>query len=387
MTAARVTPRGAERWVRGHPWIYRSEVLEGPDEPGLVQVRDPRGRFIGQALYSPRSEIRLRLLERADRIVDQRWWAEQLAACGARRGDIDATAFRLVHGEGDALPSLIVDRYDKWLVVQMLSAGLETMQDMVISALVQTFQPEGILLRNDAPVRRREGLPLAALAVHGDVPHQIEVREGSVRYLAAPWEGQKTGAFLDQRENRILAGKLTPPGGRTLDCFAYHGSFSIHMARAAASVLALDTSAEALERGAANAALNNLDNIEWREADAFDALRTLERARERFDLIVLDPPAFAKSRSSVPGALRGYREINLRAMRILAPGGMLVTASCSFHVRLPEFLGMLAEAAGDSGRRMSMQRLLGQSLDHPEVLTIPETGYLKGAVLRAQENR
>lgn len=387
MTAARVTPRGAERWVRGHPWIYRSEVLEGPDEPGLVQVRDPRGRFIGQALYSPRSEIRLRLLERADRIVDQRWWAEQLAACRARRGDIDATAFRLVHGEGDALPSLIVDRYDKWLVVQMLSAGLETMQDMVISALVQTFQPEGILLRNDAPVRRREGLPLAALAVHGDVPHQIEVREGSVRYLAAPWEGQKTGAFLDQRENRILAGKLTPPGGRTLDCFAYHGSFSIHMARAAASVLALDTSAEALERGAANAALNNLDNIEWREADAFDALRTLERARERFDLIVLDPPAFAKSRSSVPGALRGYREINLRAMRILAPGGMLVTASCSFHVRLPEFLGMLAEAAGDSGRRMSMQRLLGQSLDHPEVLTIPETGYLKGAVLRAQENR
>jgi 23S rRNA (cytosine1962-C5)-methyltransferase len=326
-------------------------------------------------------------LERADRIVDQRWWAEQLAACGARRGDIDATAFRLVHGEGDALPSLIVDRYDKWLVVQVLSAGLETMQDMVISALVQTFQPEGILLRNDAPVRRREGLPLAALAVHGDVPHQIEVREGSVRYLAAPWEGQKTGAFLDQRENRILAGKLTPPGGRTLDCFAYHGSFSIHMARAAASVLALDTSAEALERGAANAALNNLDNIEWREADAFDALRTLERARERFDLIVLDPPAFAKSRSSVPGALRGYREINLRAMRILAPGGMLVTASCSFHVRLPEFLGMLAEAAGDSGRRMSMQRLLGQSLDHPEVLTIPETGYLKGAVLRAQENR
>ena len=387
MTAARVTPRGAERWVRGHPWIYRSEVLEGPDEPGLVQVRDPRGRFIGQALYSPRSEIRLRLLERADRIVDQRWWAEQLAACGARRGDIDATAFRLVHGEGDALPSLIVDRYDKWLVVQVLSAGLETMQDMVISALVQTFQPEGILLRNDAPVRRREGLPLAALAVHGDVPHQIEVREGSVRYLAAPWDGQKTGAFLDQRENRILAGKLTPPGGRTLDCFAYHGSFSIHMARAAASVLALDTSAEALERGAANAALNNLDNIEWREADAFDALRTLERARERFDLIVLDPPAFAKSRSSVPGALRGYREINLRAMRILAPGGMLVTASCSFHVRLPEFLGMLAEAAGDSGRRMSMQRLLGQSLDHPEVLTIPETGYLKGAVLRAQENR
>jgi 23S rRNA (cytosine1962-C5)-methyltransferase len=232
-------------------------------------------------------------------------------------------------------------------------------------------------------VRRREKLPSTPVEAYGSVPREIEVREGHVRYLAAPWEGQKTGAFLDQRANRLLAGSIMPPGGRALDCFAYHGSFAIHMAGRAGKVLALDSSAEALERGAANAALNGFSNIEWREADAFDALRELERSRQRFDLVVLDPPAFAKSRSSVPAALRGYREINVRAMRLLAPGGFLLTASCSFHVQRPQFLSMLGEAAGDSGRRMVLDRILGQPEDHPEVLTIPETGYLKGAVLRA----
>jgi 23S rRNA (cytosine1962-C5)-methyltransferase len=383
VTAVRVTPRGAERWVRGHPWIYRSEVLNGPAEPGLVAVKDARGRFVGQALYSPKSEIRLRLLERSERAVDAAWWRERLTASAARRRDIDATAYRMVHGEGDALPSLVVDRYDRWLVVQILSAGLETMRDTIVQALVETSAPEGILLRNDAPVRRREALSLEALAAYGTVPQEIEVREGSVRYLAAPWTGQKTGAFLDQRPNRLLAGSLMPPGGRALDCFAYHGSFAVHLAQRAGSVLALDASREALDRGVANASLNHLSNIEWREADVFDALRQFERARERFDAIVLDPPAFAKSRASVPDALRGYREINLRAMRLLAPGGVLLTASCSFHVRLPQFLGMLAEAAGDSGRQLVLERVLGQGEDHPEVLTIPETGYLKGAVVKA----
>jgi 23S rRNA (cytosine1962-C5)-methyltransferase len=277
----------------------------------------------------------------------------------------------------------VVDRYDRWLVVQILSAGLDTLRDGMISALVEILEPEGILLRNDAPVRRREGLSLEPVPIRGTVPREIEVREGAVRYLAAPWEGQKTGAFLDQRPNRLLAAGLMPSGGRALDCFSYHGSFAVHLAQRAASVVALDSSREALDRGAANAALNGVENIEWREADVFDALREYERARTRFDAIVLDPPAFAKSRTSVPPALRGYREINLRAMRLLAPGGVLLTASCSFHVRLSHFLGMLSEAAGDSGRRMVLERVLGQGEDHPEVLTIPETGYLKGAVLRA----
>ena len=382
MTPVRVTPRGAERWVRGHPWIYRSEVLEGPGAPGVVQVHDPRGRFIGQALYSPKSEIRLRLLERTDRAIDERWWVEQLAACAARRKGIDATAYRIVHGEGDGIPSLIVDRYDRWLVAQILSAGLETMRESIVAALAQVLQPGGILLRNDAPARRREALLPEPVEVYGTVPREIQVREGEALYVAAPWYGQKTGAFLDQRPNRLLAGRLMPEGGRALDCFSYHGSFAIHLARRAGRVLALDVSPEALDRGATNAALNGLSNIDWREADAFETLRQLERARERFEFIVLDPPAFAKSRATVPAALRGYREINLRAMRILAPGGTLLTASCSFHVQLPQFLGMLEEAAGDSGRRITLQQVLGQGEDHPQVLTIPETGYLKGAVLR-----
>jgi 23S rRNA (cytosine1962-C5)-methyltransferase len=384
VTTARVTARGAERWVRGHPWIYRSDVESHPAEPGLVPVQDPRGRFIGQALLSPASEIRLRFLERGDRPVDAVWWRERIAAAAARRAGIDATAYRLVHGEGDGLPSLVVDRYDRWIVAQILSAGLETMRQSILDALASLFDPRGILLRHDVPARRRERLPAEIEEVFGSVPREVEVREGGVRYLADPWEGQKTGAFLDQRPNRLLAGEVTRPGARTLDCFTYHGSFALHLARRAGSVLALDSSAEALERARANAALNGLDNLEFREADAFESLRAMARARERFDTIVLDPPAFAKSRATVADAIRGYREINLRAMRCLAPGGVLLTASCSFHVRLPEFLAMLAEAAGDSGRRIRLRRILGQGEDHPEVLTIPETGYLKGALLEAE---
>jgi 23S rRNA (cytosine1962-C5)-methyltransferase len=379
----RVTARGAERWTRGHPWIYRSDVQDQPSAPGLVRVHDPRGRFIGQALYSPHSEIRLRLLERTERAVDLPWWREHLSRSGEIRGRIDATAFRLVHAEGDGLPSLVVDKYDRWLVAQVLSSGLETMQSDIVLAMVEVFHPDGILLRNDAPARRREGLSEKSQLVFGEVPREIEVREGAVHYLAAPWEGQKTGAFLDQRPNRLLAGALARPGGRALDCFAYHGSFALHLAKTSASVVALDESREALERGAHNAALNRLGNIEWRVGDAFQGLRSFARARERFDTIVLDPPAFAKSRSAVPAALRGYHEINLRGMRCLSPRGILLTASCSAHVRLPEFLEMLAAAAGDSGRRVLLRQVLGQGEDHPEVLTIPETSYLKGAVLQA----
>lgn len=376
-----MTARGAERWVRGHPWIYRSDVVDQLDMPGVVRVQDPRGRVIGQALHSPRSEIRLRLLERTDRAVDAAWWRDRIRAADERRTGIDATAYRVVHGEGDGLPSLVVDRYDRWIVVQLLSAGLETMRAMIIDALVDRFKPEGILLRNDVPVRDREQLSTMSELVYGNVPPTIEVREGRIRYLAAPWDGQKTGAFLDQRANRLLAGELTRPGGRALDCFAYHGSFAMHLAARAGPVVALDASRDALERGAVNAQLNGFTNIEWREADAFEALRAFARGDERFDMIALDPPAFAKSRGAVPAALRGYHEVNLRAMRSLAPGGILLTASCSFHVRLPDFLAMLAAAAADSGRPIILRQVLGQSDDHPELLAVPETGYLKGAVL------
>jgi 23S rRNA (cytosine1962-C5)-methyltransferase len=380
---ATVSARGAERWVQGHPWIYASDVVEAPDAPGVALVQDRRGKLLGQALCSPASEIRLRLLEPTDRPIDQAWWNERLASALARRAAIDATAYRVVHGEGDGLPSLVVDRYGRWTVAQLLSAGLETMRPMILEAIQHALSPEGILLRNDAPVRRHERLPEKVELVAGTVPEEIEVRERDLRYLVAPWTGQKTGAFLDQRPNRLRAGELAVPGGSALDCFAYHGSFALHLARQSAEVVALDTSADALARGARNAALNGFANIRWQEGDAFEVLRALERARVRFDTIVVDPPAFAKSKSSVPQALRGYREINLRAMRILAPGGTLVTASCSFHVRRAQFEETIAAAARDSGRTMRLVEHLSQGTDHPEILTIPETGYLKGMVLRS----
>jgi 23S rRNA (cytosine1962-C5)-methyltransferase len=358
-------------------------VRDHPSDPGLVRVVDGRGKLLGQALYSPKSEIRLRLLERSARLLDGAWWEERFRECLARRGELNATAYRVVHAEGDGLPSLIVDRYDRWVVAMLLSAGLETLRGTVLEALVAVLGPEGVLLRHDVPVRRHEGLPEEIVVAYGAIPEEIEIREGPVRYLAAPWTGQKTGAFLDQRPNRLLAGSWVPSGGSALDCFTYHGSFALHLALNAGRVTALDTSQEALTRARRNAALNGLTNIDWVERDAFEALRAYERERRRFDVIVLDPPAFARNKSAVPQALRGYKELNLRALRLLSPGGTLFTASCSFHVRTEDFDAMLREAAADSGRRCRLVLRTGQGADHPEILTIPETGYLKGAVLRA----
>jgi 23S rRNA (cytosine1962-C5)-methyltransferase len=379
-----VTSKGAERWKQGHPWIYRTDVAHAPDkEPGVVPVTDRRGRFLGQALYSPRSEIRLRLLTRGQEPVDAAWWAERIAAAARRRDGIPATAWRVVHAEGDGLPSLIIDKYGPWVVAQILSAGLERAREDVIAGIRAALCPDGILLRNDAAVRRHEGLPLEVALAYGEVPEVVEVMEEGVRYLAAPWTGQKTGAFLDQRENRALVARHTRAGGRALDLFTYHGSFALHLAKRAAEVVAVDQSAEALARGAENAALNGLGSIAWREANAFDLLRELERRHERFDTIVLDPPAFAKAKPTVPRAVAGYKEINLRAMRILAPEGVLFTCSCSYHVSREIFAAMLADAARDAGRRLGLVALTGAGRDHPELVNVPETGYLKGALLRA----
>jgi 23S rRNA (cytosine1962-C5)-methyltransferase len=380
-----VTAKGARRWLGGHPWIYRSDVSRRPDgDAGAVPVHDSRGRPLGWALWSPQSEISLRLLDRNDRArIDGRWWLETIRAAVRRRDRVAdvATAYRLVHGEGDGLPSLICDRYDRWLVVQLMSAGLERFRGEILAALLELLDPTGVLARNDVPLRAKENLPVAPELLHGSVPQEVEIVEHGVRYLAAPWEGQKTGAFLDQRENRAFVGALAR--GRALDCFSYHGSFALHLASRADRVTALDISAAALARAAENCALNAITNVDLVEANAFDYLREREQAGDRFDMIVLDPPAFAKNRSAVPAALRGYKEINLRAMRLLARGGLLFTASCSFHLTKPLFLDMLQSAAADSGRRIALREVRGQPLDHPEVLTIPETGYIKGALLEA----
>jgi 23S rRNA (cytosine1962-C5)-methyltransferase len=286
-----------------------------------------------------------------------------------------------VHGEADGLPSLIVDRYDRWLVVQLMSAGLEAFRAEIIDALEDIVAPDGILARNDVQLRKKEGLPMGVELLRGSVPEEIELDENGIRYLAAPWTGQKTGAFLDQRENRAYVGSITR--GRALDCFSYHGSFSLHMARGATTVTALDVSAAALARAVDNCARNGITNVTPMEANAFDYLKEQERGGNRYDTIVLDPPAFAKTRASLPAALRGYKEINLRAMRLLSTGGMLFTASCSFHLQKPLFLEMLQAAAADSGRRLALRAIRGQPSDHPEILTIPETAYIKGALIEA----
>jgi 23S rRNA (cytosine1962-C5)-methyltransferase len=383
--AAVVSPKGARRWASGHPWIYRSDLVRRPDTTaGTALVENGAGVPLGWALWSPRSEISLRLLDRSPNArIDAEWWHSRLARAIERRAPLGeiATAFRLVHGEADGCPSLICDRYDRWLVVQLLSAGLEQFRDEIVQALRDLVHPEGILARNDVPVRAKEGLPRETTVLFGDVPREIEVVEYGIRYLAAPWQGQKTGAFLDQRENRALVGAIAR--GRALDCFSYHGSFALHLARQATSVVALDSSAAALARAGENAARNQLGNIEFVEADVFEWLRAAERRRERFDTVVLDPPAFAKTREALPSALRGYKEINLRAMRLLTVGGLLFTASCSYHLTKPLFLEVLEAAGADSGRRIAIRELRGQPVDHPEVLTIPESGYLKGALLEA----
>ena len=386
MPFAVISTRGSRRWQGGHPWIFRSDVITPPDAPaGAVGVRDPQGRPLGTALWSPASEIALRFVSR-DTLerLDADWWRGRIGAAVARRGgllDAETTACRLVHGEGDGLPSLVVDRFDRWLVVQLLSAGLEAHRAEIIAALQALPGIEGILARNDASVRAREGLPRVVEPLAGTVTETIEVREHGVRYLAAPHTGQKTGAFLDQREARQLVGGVAR--GAALDLFSYHGSFALHLAARADRVTAVDVSAAALERVAENAARNARTNITAVEADVFDFLRAEERRGARYETIVLDPPAFAKNRASIAGAIRGYKDLNLRAMRLLAPGGCLYTASCSYHVRRPDFLAMLEAAAADSGRRIVVRALTGQPIDHPEVLTIPETGYLKGALLEA----
>jgi 23S rRNA (cytosine1962-C5)-methyltransferase len=384
---ARVTPKGFRRWQSGHPWIFRTDIAERPDcAAGAVAVVDNRNRKLGVALWSPSSEISLRMLDRNPAaVIDAEWWYDRIAAAAARRLPLETVtnAHRVVHGEADGCPSLICDRYDRWAVVQLLSAGLEAFRTEIVEAIVNVTRVDGVLARNDVPVRSREGLPRETVILHGEVPQEIELDEYGLRYLAAPWTGQKTGSFLDQRENRRLAGEHA--SGRALDAFSYHGSFALHLARNATTVVALDSSAQALARARQNAELNGLTNIEFVEANAFDYLRERERARAEFDTIVLDPPAFAKSRPSLSGALRGYKEINLRAMRLLSKGGIMYTASCSYHVTKPLFFEMLEEAASDSGRRIAIREVRGQPIDHPEILTIPETGYIKGALLEAMD--
>lgn len=388
---AQVSARGAARLRRGHPWVYRADLLRSPDEgPGVARIDGPRSEPLGWAFWSPRSQISLRWLAPADEDPappDPRFWRRRLESALAYRRSlaIDATAYRLVHAEADRLPSIIVDQYGDYLILQTLSAGAQEVRDQIAAELVELLHPHGILARNDPPVRAREGLAREVVLLHGDVPKDVEVREGPVRYLAALWEGQKTGAFLDQRENRSAVRALAR--GRALDAFCYHGSFALHLAAGGAEeVVAVDSSAAAVARARENADRNGWGAvIHAEEGNVFDFLRAELARGARYDVIVLDPPAFAKTRAALPRALDAYKEINLRALQLLAPGGHIFTASCSYHVALPHFLRMLRSAAADSGRNVRLCALRGQAADHPAALTIPETWYLKAAILQVAD--
>jgi 23S rRNA (cytosine1962-C5)-methyltransferase len=386
MASVVITQRGEERVRSGHPWIYKSDVAKVEAAGGeTVRVLGGRGRTVGQALYSDRSEIALRLLTRGAEPVSAVMWRARLEQAIRFRDtlNIDATAFRLVHGEADLLPSLIVDRYGDYLVVQALSQGVDRLLPELTAILADIVRPAGILARNDPRVRLLEGLEQRVDVIHGTVPDQIEVREGRVTYLVDPYHGQKTGLFLDQRENRVAAARYAR--GRLLDAFSYNGGFALALAPSCQEVIAVEISEDAVARIRANAARNGLAHVEARAMNVFDELRELERRGEQFDTIVLDPPAFAKNKASVRKALSGYKEINLRALKLLAPGGFLVTCSCSYNVSEGDFADVLAAAAVDAHANVTVVEKRMQGRDHPVLITVPETYYLKCFILRKVE--
>ena len=378
-----VSKKGEQRLFAGHPWIYRSDIMDADAEPGdTVSVLSQRKQVLGQALFSDQSQITLRMLTHGQAVADQSLWRARIDAAVSFREDLglDATACRLVNGEADLLPSLVVDRYGDYLVVQALSQGTNRRLPEIVELLVERVGPAGILARNDPKVRLLEGLDREVRLLHGEVPESIPVREGPVHYDVNVWTGQKTGLFLDQRENREAAARYAR--GRLLDCFSYHGGFALRLAAQCDEVVAMDVSADAVVRIAANAVKNGITNLEAVEANVFDELRRLLDARDRFDTIVLDPPAFAKSKAAVPSALAGYKEINLRALGLLSPGGTLVTCSCSYNVSEAMFEAMLHAAAADAGVSVSIVEKRMQGRDHPVLLGVPETYYLKCFILR-----
>jgi 23S rRNA (cytosine1962-C5)-methyltransferase len=377
-----VSARGEQRLKSGHPWIYRADVAEVNAVGGnRVLVRGPRGRPIGRALYSDRSQIAVRMLSYGDDPADDGVISGRIETALAFRGSlgIDATAFRLVHGEADLLPSLIVDRYHEYLVVQTLSQGMDRLLPLVVSVLTRLVQPRGILARNDPRIRLLEGLDQRVEVLAGEIPETVTVTENGVECVADLRHGQKTGLFLDQRENRAAAAQYAR--GRLLDCFSYNGGFALKLAARCEETIAIDVSEDAVGRVRANAQRNGL-SIDARVGNVFDELRGFERIGERFDTIVLDPPAFAKNKAAVPKAVSGYKEINLRALKLLNAGGTLITCSCSYNVNETAFAEVVQDAAVDAQARVSVVEKRMQGRDHPVLLGVPETYYLKCFVLR-----
>jgi 23S rRNA (cytosine1962-C5)-methyltransferase len=383
MSSVRINKKGEARIVSGHPWVYRSDLVEVQAQGAQTVLVQGSGKApLGYALYSDRSEIALRMLTRSSEAPTLETWRGRLDAAMAYREslEIDGTAYRLVHGEADRLPGLVIDKYGDYLVLQTLVQGVDRLLPDLTALLVERLQPSGIVARNDPRVRLLEGLEQQVSVIHGTVPDAIEVREGRISYRVDPFKGQKTGLFLDQRENHAAAAGYAR--GRALDAFSYNGGFALAMAGACDEVIAVDISEDAVARVTANAAANGLTNIRAHAMNVFDELRELERRGERFDTIVLDPPAFAKNKAAVSKAMSGYKEINLRALKLLRSGGFLITCSCSYNVSESMFADVLADAAVDARTEVAVVEKRMQSRDHPVLLTVPETYYLKCFVLR-----
>ncbi|MCL4501149.1 MAG: class I SAM-dependent rRNA methyltransferase [Deltaproteobacteria bacterium] len=383
LPVARITAKGM-RWQRtGHPWLYRDDLAGDVKLPSgeLAAVVGPQDRFLGQAFYSAHSRIALRFVTYADEAVDAAFWEQRLrCALDFRRKVVqDSDAFRLIYSESDGFPGLVADSYAGHLVLQTLHPGMERLLPEIIKLLERHLSPRSITLRHDAEVRILEGLPREVKVVSGKLPERMEVQSSGVRFWVDIRGGQKTGLFLDQRENRAVAAALVR--GRVLDAFAYQGSFAMHLASRADHVTLVDTSAAALEMARANGQLNNLSNLEFVRENVFAYLKSAVAAGQRFDGIVLDPPAFAKSRGERAAAARGYREINRRAFQLLNPGGVLVTCSCSYNLSEGDFLGIVREAAADAQRQARLIERRGAAADHPALLSLPESLYLKCLIL------
>jgi 23S rRNA (cytosine1962-C5)-methyltransferase len=373
-----INQHGAGRLLSGHLWVYRSDIRSSTGEGGdVVRVLDERGRFFGRAFFSDRSEICVRVITREDVPVDRAFLAERIARAARLRQPMieESRAYRLFYAESDQVPSLVIDRYDDYLVIQTLSQATERRKQELVDILVEQFSPRGILERNDPKVRQLEGLDQRVSLLHGEVPDEVVACDHGLRIAYDLHHGQKTGGFLDQRQNRHAAARYAR--GEILDCFAGTGSFALSLAGKAEHIEAVDLSASALAGAQRNLDLNGIENVSLREANTFDLLRQYDESGRRFDMIVLDPPAFAKNKRNISAACRGYKEINLRSLRLLKPEGFLVSCSCSHHISEALFSQILAEAALDARRSVAVVERRMQASDHPVVMTMPETYYLK----------
>jgi len=386
-----LAPRQTHRCMRGHCWVFRSELEPGfavPADGAQVAIHDPRGAFLGRGLYSHQSQIAVRLFTRQAVDLDADFLRDRLDQALAFRAVVAAgrPARRLVSSEGDLLPGLIVDQYASSLVVQATTVGIDQRLGMIVELLAQRLAPAQVIERNDLSVRALEGLPSRSGVLHGPASTEVEVAIGEITYRLDLLDPHKTGAYLDQQQNHLAFRQVLPPRARVLDACCHLGGFALHALRAgAAQAVAIDSAPASIRATRHAAAQAGLDaRLTAIEADIFAWLRA-QAANERFDVIVLDPPSFTRNRQGLPGALRGYRELHLRALRLLGVGGRLMSFSCSHHVAEAEFLDTLLEAAADCGRTVRLDQLLCASADHPVLPIIPETRYLKGVLVTVLE--